>query len=150
VGAPVRVIDTSNGNENRLLSADIRPSCEHRIATFERALRARPDARPTRRAYANDTRALALLVVVMLSGCTVTFTRKLAETETLKQRIAYFQWLYHEGFYRSDPQMMKQAATKLLAIEAQNCGESSSQTEALERLAQRLEAEVDRLTKDKR
>lgn len=53
----------------------------------------------------------------LLPGCTVTFVRKSAETERLKERVEYYKWLYQRGFYRTDPEMMKKAASKLLEVD---------------------------------
>src|SRR5262245_9079288 len=92
---------------------------------------------------------LVLLVIALLPGCTVNLVRKSAATEALKQRIDYFKWLYEKGFYHSDPEMMKRAASKLLEVSGRSEEEPSSHTEALEHLMRRLEDEIDRLRKEK-
>jgi hypothetical protein len=90
-----------------------------------------------------------LLVASLLAGCTVNFVRKSAETESLKQRVEYFKWLYQKGFYGSDPEMMKRAAAKLLEVGSRE-REEPFPAETMERLVRRLEEELDRLAKEKR
>jgi hypothetical protein len=115
-------------------------------------VRGPPDALFVECAYEDDVRvALLLLVVVVLPGCTINLVRKSGETESLKQRIEYFKWLYQKGFYGSDPAMMKSAASKILDVrEREEQPSQLSQIDALERLVRRLEDDVDRLLKEKR
>jgi hypothetical protein len=93
---------------------------------------------------------LVLLAALAIPGCTFNFVKPSGETERLKQRIDYFKWLYQKGFYRSDPEMMKKAATRLLEPDIREREELPSRTEALERLVRRLEDEIDRLAKERR
>jgi hypothetical protein len=101
------------------------------------------------RAYEQEMRlGLVLLVAALLPGCNVNFVRKSAEPESLKQRIEYFKWLHEKGFSRSDPEMMKRAAAKLLEVRERE--ETPAQSEALERLLRRLDEELDRLARERR
>jgi hypothetical protein len=95
--------------------------------------------------------ALVLLMASLLAGCTVNFVKRSTEPEVLRLRVEYFKWLYQQGFYRADPDMMKRAASKLLEIGVREGEAGPSGTEvALEHLVRRLEEELDRLAKEKR
>jgi hypothetical protein len=94
---------------------------------------------------------LLLLVASLLAGCTINFVKRSTEPELLKERVEYFKWLYQQGFYRADPDMMKRAASKLLEVGPRDGEAAPSATEvALEHLVRRLEEELDRLAKEKR
>jgi hypothetical protein len=91
-----------------------------------------------------------VLLAMLIPGCTVNFVRKPAKPELVRQQIEYFKWLYEKGFYRSDPEMMRKAASKLLDVSPRDGDEEPSQTEALERVLHQLEDEIKRLSKEKR
>jgi hypothetical protein len=102
-------------------------------------------------AYENQVRVGPLVLVsVLLSGCSINFVKKSSEPERLKQRVEYFKWLYQKGFYNSDPEMMKMAASKLLEVDVREREEVTPQTEVLERLLKRLEEDIERLAKERR
>jgi hypothetical protein len=93
---------------------------------------------------------MVLLIAILTPGCTIHFVKNPAQPELVKQRIEYFKWLYEKGFYRSEPELMKRAASKLLEVAVHDGEEAPSWVDALERLLHRLEDEIDRLAREKR
>ena len=91
-----------------------------------------------------------VLLAILASGCTINFVKKPAEPEIVKQQVEYFKWLYEKGFYRSDPEIMRSAASKLLGVGAREREQQPAQIDLLERVLRRLEEEIDRLAKERR
>jgi hypothetical protein len=92
---------------------------------------------------------MVLLIVIMLPGCTFNFVRKSSGPEHSAQQISYFKWLYDKGFYRTDPEIMRAAMSKLLGVGIKEQEEERPSAELLERAVRRLETELDRHAKDK-
>jgi hypothetical protein len=88
---------------------------------------------------------LVVILAVSSQACTFNFTRK--ESERIKQQVELYKWLYEKGLYRSDPEMMRRAAARLLDVKEEREAQPS-QAEVLERLLRRLEETIDRLTKN--
>jgi hypothetical protein len=92
---------------------------------------------------------LVLLIAILIPGCTINFVKKSADPEVMQQKVQYFKWLYVNGFYRSDPEMMRVAASKLLDVKTQRQEDEQAKVDALEVLLKRIEGEIERGKKEK-
>ena len=90
-----------------------------------------------------------VLLLLAVSGCTINLVRKPAGPELVKEQIAYFKWLYEKGFGRSDPELMRRAAFKLLEISQKEPAEPASQPDVLEKALHHLEDEIERIKEKK-
>jgi hypothetical protein len=94
---------------------------------------------------------LALALCLSLSsGCTINLVRKSAQPEVVKLQLDYWKFLYEHGYQRTDPDLMRRAAARLLDVKlGEKEGEPGKQIDVLEQVLKRLEDEIERLSKEK-
>jgi hypothetical protein len=90
-----------------------------------------------------SARLVAATLAVAVSGC-FKVVRQPKEPEMLKERIAYYKWLYEAGLLNTDPALKADAARALFGLRAeahehQSQVETEEVTPLLERLLEDLE-----------
>jgi hypothetical protein len=89
---------------------------------------------------------VALLVGTLgSSGCTIGLVKNPKEPQMLHDQIHYFKWLYAQGFYRTEPEIMKRAALRIFGMKAPSDEHGEDGQERLEKLLLKLEQELEKL-----
>src|SRR5262245_15819114 len=92
-------------------------------------------------------RAALLLGTLSSSACTINLVKNPKEPQLLHEQVQYFKWLYDQGFYRTEPELMRRAALRMFGIKPTGEERSEDTQERLEQLLLRLEQELEKRPK---
>jgi hypothetical protein len=73
------------------------------------------------------------------------------EPQLFHQQAELYQWLYKQGFYRSQPELMHEMLRRMYGVKVKDqAGDEKEDEELLERLHKRLEKDIEELSKARR
>jgi hypothetical protein len=93
----------------------------------------------------------ALVALSLAGGCTFNVAKSPKEAQLFQQQSELYQWLYKQGFYRAQPELMHEVLRRMYGVKAKDQpADDKDEDEPTKRLLERLEKEVEELAKSRR
>jgi hypothetical protein len=96
---------------------------------------------------AQAVRVALLLGALGSSACSINLVKHHKDAEMLHEQVHYYKWLYVQGFYRTEPELMKRAALHIFGMKASGDEHGEDAPDRVEKLLLRLEQELEKRSK---